>query len=185
MLSKLIDDGLSGADPAIVCHSTQPRRTATSATRSSGRRPIPALGKFRDYEDLATAIRKAMRMPAEEPKVRNLFLNQRVAPIAVADSPAGMDGVRGRVAFDDGEEVYLALDLSSVVDLTALLVGSAADPARVMPYFWKPREHLTEHSHRDFGSGSHRYLEWAEAGYLRISPGRTIDPRRLRCSSPK
>ena len=47
-----------------------------------------------------------------------------------------------------------------MVDLTALLVGSVDDPCRVVPYFWKPREHLIEHSSRDFGSGSHRYREW-------------------------
>ena len=34
-------------------------------------------------------------------------------------------------------------------------------------------------SSRDFGSGSHRYQEWAEAGHLRISPGRTIDPEAI------
>ena len=66
-----------------------------------------------------------------------------------------------------------------MVDLTALLVGSVDDPCRVVPYFWKPREHLNEHSNRDFGSGSHRYQEWAEAGYLKISPGRTIDPEAI------
>jgi phage terminase large subunit-like protein len=80
---------------------------------------------------------------------------------------------------DEGEEVYLALDLSSVADLTALLVGTVSDPCRVLPYFWKPREHLVEHSNRDFGSGSHRYPEWADAGKLLISPGRTIDPEAI------
>jgi hypothetical protein len=39
----------------------------------------PALDDFPDRDDLATAIKKALRIPAEEPKVRNLFLNQRVA----------------------------------------------------------------------------------------------------------
>jgi hypothetical protein len=34
----------------------------------------------------------------------------------------------------------------------------------------------SHHSNRDFGSGSHRYREWAEAGHLLLSPGKTIDP---------
>ena len=106
----------------------------------------PALGDFRDYEDLATAIRKAKRLPAEEPKVRNLFLNQRVSPSASLISQAEWMACVGEVKIEDGEEVYLGLDLSSVGDLTALVMGSATDPARIVPFFWKPRERLIEHS---------------------------------------
>ena len=83
-------------------------------------------------------------------------MNQRVAPIAALISRQEWMACAGEVALNEREEVYLALDLSSVVDLTALLVGSVNDPCRVMAYFWKPREHLTEHSHRDFGSRSIR-----------------------------
>ena len=83
---------------------------------------------------------------------------------------------KGEAVLRDGEEVYLALDLSSVADLTALVVGSVDDPCRIWPYFWKPREHVEDHSNRDFGSGSHRYREWAESGHLLLSPGKTIDP---------
>ena len=52
-------------------------------------------------------------------------------------------------------------------------------PAACEPYFWKPRDHLTEHSNRDFGSGSHRYREWADAGHLKVSPGKSIDPEAI------
>jgi hypothetical protein len=34
-------------------------------------------GIFRDVNDLAASIGKAKRMPVDEPKVRNLLLNQR------------------------------------------------------------------------------------------------------------
>jgi phage terminase large subunit-like protein len=115
-------------------------------------------------------------MPAEEPKVRNLFLNQRVSPTASLISRIEWMARAGSVAFEDGEEVYLALDLSSVVDLTALVMGSADDPARVQPFFWKPAEHLIEHSSRDFGTGNRRYAEWVDAGHLLTCPGRSIDP---------
>jgi phage terminase large subunit-like protein len=179
ILSKLIDDGLSGVDPSIVCHLFAADDDCELDDEPQWHKANPALGKFRDYEDLASAIRKAIRLPAEEPKVRNLFLNQRVAPVSALISRQEWMACAGEVELDEREEVYMALDLSSVVDLTALAVGSASDPARVIPYFWKPREHLTEHAHRDFGSGSHRYQEWAEAGYLRISPGRSIDPEAI------
>lgn len=176
IMSKLIDDGISGIDPAIVCHLYAADEDCELADEAQWRKANPALGKFRDYEDLATAIRKAIRMPAEEPKVRNLFLNQRVSPIASLISRAEWMACAGDAQLQEGEDVYLALDLSSTIDLTALLVGSVSDPCRIEPHFWKPRDHLTEHSSRDFGSGSHRYREWHEAGYLKLSPGKSINP---------
>jgi phage terminase large subunit-like protein len=179
IMSKLIDDGVSGIDPAIVCHLYAADEDCELADEKQWHKANPALGKFRDYEDLATAIRKAIRMPAEEPKVRNLFLNQRVSPIASLISRAEWMACAGEAPLQEGEEVYLALDLSSVADLTALLVGSVADPCRIEPHFWKPRDHLTEHASRDFGSGSHRYSEWADAGHLKISPGKTINPEAV------
>jgi len=81
----------------------------------------------------------------------------------------------GEAKLIEGEEVYAALDLSSVDDLTALLVGSASDPCRVAPFFWKPAELLREHSARDFGSGNHRYSEWVASGHLLTTPGKVID----------
>ncbi|MEH2565343.1 phage terminase large subunit-like protein [Bradyrhizobium sp. AZCC 2289] len=179
IMSKLIDDGVSGVDPAIVCHLYAADEDCELADETQWHKSNPALGKFRDYEDLATAIRKAIRMPAEEPKVRNLFLNQRVAPIASLISRAEWMACAGDAPLQAGGEVYLALDLSSVADLTALLIGSVADPCRIEPHFWKPRDHLTEHASRDFGSGSHRYREWAEAGHLRLSPGKSINPEAV------
>ena len=176
IMSKLIDDGISGIDPAICCHLYAADEDCELADEEQWSKANPALGKFRDHEDLATAIRKAIRMPAEEPKVRNLFLNQRVSPHASLISRAEWMACAGDAQLPEGEEVYLALDLSSVADLTALIVGTVADPCRVVPFFWKPREHLSEHSSRDFGSGSHRYSEWADAGHLKISPGKSINP---------
>ncbi|MCP3475102.1 terminase large subunit [Bradyrhizobium sp. CCGUVB1N3] len=179
VLSKLIDDGLSGVDPAIVCHLYASDDDCALDNEEQWVKANPALGKFRDREDLVAAIRKAMRMPAEEPKVRNLFLNQRVSPVSSLISRAEWMACADAVEIAPGEDVYLALDLSSVVDLTALLVGSVAEPARVLPYFWKPRDLILEHSARDFGTGNQRYREWAEAGHLKLSPGRTIDPEAI------
>jgi phage terminase large subunit-like protein len=176
VLSKLIDDGLSGADPSIVCHLHAAKEDCDLDDEAQWAKANPALGKFRNREDLVTAVSKAKRMPAEEPKVRNLFLNQRVAPHASLISRAEWMACAGKVELVDQEEVYLALDLSSVVDLTALVVGTLTDPFRIVPFFWKPGEHLTEHANRDFGGGTHRYQQWANAGHLRVIPGKTIDP---------
>src|SRR5262245_9314891 len=82
ILSRLIDDGLAGTDPTIVCHRHAADEDCDLDDEAQWQKANPALGKWRDHDDLVAAIRKAQRMPAEEPKVRNLFLNQRVSPTA-------------------------------------------------------------------------------------------------------
>jgi len=176
IMSQLIDDGLSKTDPTIVCHLHAADENCELDDPKQWKKANPALGDFRNRDDLVLAIKKAIRMPASEPAVRNLFLNQRVAPVSTLISRAEWKACAGVVSFEDREEVYLALDLASTVDLAALIMGSANDPCRIRPFFWKPLEHLREHSNRDFGSGNLRYLEWANAGYLRTSPGKSIDP---------
>jgi phage terminase large subunit-like protein len=176
IFSKLVDDGLSGTDPAIVCHLFAADEDCDLDDEAQWRKANPALGVFRDREDLATAIRKALRMPAEEPKVRNLFLNQRVSLTAPLISRVEWQACEGDAAIEDHEDVYLGLDLSSVNDLTACVMVTVKEPIRVKPFFWKPHNTLVDHSRRDFGAGSHRYMEWADAGDLLLSPGKTIDP---------
>jgi phage terminase large subunit-like protein len=53
---------------------------------------------------------------------------------------------------------------------------SAADPARVAPFFWKPADTLREHSDRDFGVNNQRYWGWHQNGHLLTSPGNSVDP---------
>lgn len=83
ILSKLIDDGLSAKDPTIVCHLYEvPEEQENIFDPKCWKLANPALGDFRDLDDLKAIAAKAQRMPAEEPKFRNLYLNQRVAPVA-------------------------------------------------------------------------------------------------------
>jgi phage terminase large subunit-like protein len=178
ILSKLIDDGLGSKDPTIVCHLYEvPEEQEDIFDPDCWKLANPALHDFRDFDDLKAIADKAKRMPAEEPKFRNLYLNQRVAPVASLISRAEWMACVGDADFEDGEEVYLALDMSGVIDLTSLMMGSAGDLTRVRPYFWKPADLLKEHSNRDFGSGNLRYVEWHERGWLDVSPGRSIDPQ--------
>lgn len=181
ILSKLIDDGLSGEDPSIYVQvHAVPEDTPDEEiwTEKIWKLANPALGTFRSLEDVRAMARKAQRMPAEEPKFRNLILNQRVSPVAALLSRAEwMACKRPDVEFRDGEDIYLSLDMSAIVDLTALTKLSAgADETRIEPIFWKPEDLLKEHSKRDFGGGNRRYIQWRDEGYLRTSPGRSIDP---------
>jgi phage terminase large subunit-like protein len=178
VLSQLIDDGL-GEDPTIVCHLFAADEDCDLDDQEQWKKANPALGIFRDRDDFVASIDKAKRMPAEEPKVRNLLLNQRVSPAATLISRAEWMACAGAVTFTPGEEVYLALDLSNVLDLTALLMCSVDDVARIQPYFWKPDDPLGEQSFRDFGSGNYRYLEWKNAGHIETTPGKSVDKQLI------
>jgi phage terminase large subunit-like protein len=176
ILSKLIDDGLSKQDPTIVTHLYAVDEDCENIFDPHVWKDAnPALGDFRSLEDFKAVARKAQRMPAEEAKFRNLYLNQRVSPTTSLISRAEWMACGGVADFTDRERVYLGLDLSSVNDLTALIMISADGQSKVRAFFWKPEEFLAEHSHRDFGAGSRRYEEWVKAGHLLASPGKTID----------
>lgn len=178
ILSQLIDDGLSGRDPAIVCHLyAVPEETPDTEifAEKTWRQANPALGDFRSLEDMRATARKAQRMPAEEPKFRNLYLNQRVAPVSALIARTEWKACQGAAEFEDGEAVYLALDLAGTVDLAALVMGSDGPRTRVRSYFWKPGDLLDEHSRRDFGSGQRQYQAWKQAGHLETTDGRSID----------
>jgi phage terminase large subunit-like protein len=177
ILSKLIDDGITARDPTIACHLYEVDEDCKDIFDPKVWKDAnPALGDFRSLADLKAIADKAQRMPAEEPKFRNLYLNQRVAPIASLISRAEWTACAGTVEFEPKEEVYLALDMSAVVDLTALVMGSAGAKTKVRPFIWKPEDLLSEHSDRDFGSGNNRYGQWYKEGHLLASPGRSIDP---------
>ncbi len=177
ILSKLIDDGLGAKDPTIVCHLYEvPEDTKDIFDPKEWKKANPALGDFRSLADLKAIADKAARMPAEEPKFRNLYLNQRVAPVSSLISRPEWTACAGPADFSAKEEVYLGLDMSAVVDLTALVMGSAGEETKVKAFIWKPEDLLSDHSDRDFGSGNNRYGEWHKAEHLLVSPGRSIDP---------
>jgi phage terminase large subunit-like protein len=173
ILSKLIDDGLSGADPTTVCHLYAAPEDAELDDETAWYAANPALGDFRSFDELATAMAKAKRLPAEEPKVRNLYLNQRVDPSSTLISRADWLACKGDAALEPGEKIYLALDLSAKTDLTALVAVSAENKSRIAAWFWKPQDYLADHERRDRVP----YTLWAKQGHLIAIPGRSIHPR--------
>ena len=177
ILSQLIDDGLNSDDPTTVCHLYEvPLDTVDIYDENVWYLANPALGDFRSLDDLRALAESAKRMPSNEPTFRNLFINQRVSS---ESSLIGREEWESCAAsgpvLELGEKVYAALDLSSVNDLTALILVSAEDGDRVMPFLWKPVEVLEEHSDRDFGKGNLRYVEWVKDGYLETTTGKTLN----------
>ncbi len=176
ILSKLIDDGINAKDNRIVCHLYEIPEDRDVFDPKEWKKANPALGDFRSLGDFKALADDAKRNPAKEPAFRNLFCNQRVAAHGSLISRPEWMACVGPAEFVDGEDVYLALDMSAVVDLTALVMGSAGDKTRVRPFLWKPEDLLSEHSNRDFGPGNDRYSQWHKDKHLLVSPGRSIDP---------
>jgi phage terminase large subunit-like protein len=169
LLSLLIDDALTGTDPRIkVALHTAPMGLdpfSDEAIRAAN----PHFDVFMNREEVRKQASDAKRLPSMEAGYRNLILNQRVE----ARSPFVNRTIwleNGAAPADlDGEEVWGGLDLSSVSDLTALvLVGKDGS---VLPTFWLPREGIEEKSRADRVP----YDVWAKDGHLLLTPGRAIE----------
>jgi phage terminase large subunit-like protein len=135
----------------------------------------PALGDFRRLDDVKALAEEAQRMPSKEAPFRNLYLNQRVDQTSPLISRSEWKACQTGDTLKAKEKIYLALDLSGKVDLTAL-IGVSADPIedRVGGWFWKPKDFLHDHTRRD----NFDYVTAAsDAGgsWLETPPGKIID----------
>ena len=171
MLSVWIDDAARSADPKTVCHLYAAPQDATLDDEAGWRLANPALGIFRDEDDLREQMARAARMPSAENGARNLLLNQRIS----RHSPFVSLNVwkENGIAPDDMEGFDLCggLDLSARTDLTAfVLVGVRDGITHVWPYFWTPEGGLKDRCDRD----RQPYDVWARQGYLRTTPGNTV-----------
>lgn len=172
LLSLLIDDALSGADPRlkVVLH-TAPIESDPFIEETI-RLSNPHYDEFMNKSEVMRQAEDARRIPSREAAYRNLILNQRVEAsnpfinrsiwIASGDYPDEFDG----------RDVYVGLDLSSVSDLTALVLISERDGKfDVKSTFWLPENGLFEKSKNDRVP----YDIWAREGYLNTTPGAAIE----------
>lgn len=172
LLSLLIDDGLTGADPKlkVVLHSAP--IDAEPFTEESIRLANPHFNDFMNKSEVMRQAEEAKRMPSRESAFRNLILNQRVEssnPFVSRQIWAN----NGDMPHDiDGREVYGGLDLSSVSDLTALVLLSPRENGfDVVPTFWLPKNGLVEKSRNDRVP----YDIWENEGFLQTTPGASIE----------
>ncbi len=173
LLSVLIDDALTGADPRTkVCLYAAPLE-ADPFSLTAIRAANPHFDAFMNQEEVLKQAGDAKRMPSQEAGYRNLILNQRVESRSPFVSRTVWEE-NGDAPLDDfeGREVYGGLDLSSVSDLTALVLTSRRDGAwDVLPTFWLPSEGLAEKARLDRVP----YDVWHRAGQLRTTPGASIE----------
>lgn len=177
-LSRMIDDGLSGADPStfvqLVCAPPEADPFAEATWFACN----PALGKYLSVVEMRQAAARARRVPAFEPSFRNLRLNQRVD--AREDNRIVTAAVwrTGAVPIDRaalrGRTCYGALDLSGKHDLTALVLAfpdDAPEPSfDLLPFFWTPEGQLGARPPAE----QERFREWIRAGHMAAIPGPTI-----------
>lgn len=169
LLSMLIDDALTGADPKrkVVLYSAS--LDSDPFSDDAIRQANPHFDVFMNQEEVRNQALKAKRMPSAESSYRNLVLNQRVesrSPFVSrsvwqenGDKPEGLVG----------KGVYGGLDLSSVSDLTALVL--ATQEGDIVPTFWLPEEGLADKARNDRVP----YDVWAKDGKLQTTPGRAIE----------
>jgi phage terminase large subunit-like protein len=135
----------------------------------------PALGDFRDLQDMRLLAERAKHMPTLEATFRNLFCNQRIDAeerwIPFSEwSPCIRDGID----LDElaGQRCIGGLDLGSVRDLTSFAIfwpGSGT----LAVWSWCPADNLRAREDSDRVP----YTVWAQRGYIEPTPGKATNKR--------
>lgn len=173
LLSLLIDDGLAGADPRIKVELCTAPMDADPFSEEAIRAANPHYDDFMNKEEVLRQASDAKRMPSREASYRNLILNQRVeAKNPFVTRTVWQENGGEPDEFEPGAEVFGGLDLSSVSDLTALvLVSPQGESLGVKPVFWLPGDGLAEKSRNDRVP----YDLWESQGLLQTTPGASIE----------
>ena len=171
LLSLLIDDALTGADPRNKIEICTAPLDLDPFSEKAIRAANPHFDDFMNKEEVLRQASDAKRLPARESAYRNLILNQRVAAKAPFVSWAVWEENAEKPEPFLGQKVWAGLDLSSVSDLTALVVVS--EGGDVQSTFWLPEEGIKEKARNDRVP----YDVWAEEGLLELTPGRSIEYR--------
>jgi phage terminase large subunit-like protein len=135
----------------------------------------PGLHSIISVDYVRKLSKEAQDLPSKENKFRQLICNQRVdANEAFITRAVWMGNKKAPREDLEGESCYIGLDLSSKIDLTAivLIFPDDKDPPHfdVLPFFWKPEEGLVAAEKKD----KVPYTLWEREGYLLTTPGKTI-----------
>jgi phage terminase large subunit-like protein len=173
LLSLLIDDGLTGADPRIKVELCTAPLDLDPFSEEAIRAANPHFDVFMNKEEVFRQASDAKRMPSAEAGYRNLILNQRVeARSPFITRSIWQENGAEPDEFDAATEVFGGLDLSSVSDLTALVLTAAqGDGFGVQSTFWLPESGLAEKARADRVP----YDLWHQQGFLNTTPGASIE----------
>lgn len=169
LLSLLIDDALTGSDPTLKVRLYAANLDADPFDDAAIRQANPHFDVLMNKTEVRRQAEDARRLPSREASYRNLILNQRVEARSPFIARAIWQENGAEPAPLERQTFYGGLDLSSVSDLTALVLVS--DAGDVHPTFWLPSEGLAEKSRNDRVP----YDVWAREGLLQTTPGRAIE----------
>lgn len=126
LLSLLIDDALTGADPRLKVALHSAPLDMDPFSDEAIRLANPHFDVFMNQDEVRRQAQDAKRLPSREAAYRNLILNQRVEATSPFVSRATWQENGEQPGDIEGCDVWGGLDLSSVSDLTALVLVSSA-----------------------------------------------------------
>lgn len=173
LLSTLIDDAATGADPHVKLFLWAAPEDADPFSVETIKACNPAFGDFLNKKTVLDFAERARRLPSSEAPFRNLHLNQRVEASNPFITPTVWRANGGEPAATFGDaEVFAGLDLSSAHDLTAFVrVAWLGQEMHVLCDFWLPGEGLIDKSRND----GVPYDVWRKQGHLNTTPGASVD----------
>lgn len=175
LLSILIDDALTGADPTVKVELFTADESLDPFSEEAIRQANPHYDVFMNKEEVRKQARDAQRMPSKEASYRNLNLNQRVeARSPFVARSTWMENAAPPVSGPDymKPKVFAGLDLASVSDLCAFIAIDEVDfKWNVRPTFWLPEVGLADKSRQD----RETYDLWHKQGFLSTTPGRSVE----------
>lgn len=178
VMSELVDYGQSildgeHKDPSFYPVIYSAPEDANPWSEKVWRKCNPALGDFKNIEDMRSEAVKAKRIPAREAGFRLLHLNQRVNVESRYIPAPEWDACAGTINLDAlrGKRCFAGLDLASTTDIAALVLVFPDEVFKIVPYFWVPKENIAEHGRRDGAP----YELWTKQGFLQATPGNLID----------
>jgi phage terminase large subunit-like protein len=173
LLSVLIDDAQTGADPRTVLRMQFAPEGMDPFSEEAIRTANPAFDVFMNKAEVLAMAEDARRMPSRQSEFENLVLNRRVDMNAPFISRTAWTACAGPVVEDfDGLPVFGGLDLSEVNDLTALVLVAPVEKVwHVKPTFWLPAMNLADKARSDRVP----YDLWHREGWLNTTPGPTVD----------
>jgi len=131
----------------------------------------PSLGTIRNLDELKQQALRVKEIQSNEPAFRNLILNQRVAANA---REVWIDNDTWMKCYNEftpttlhGERCVLGLDMSSVLDLTALC-AYFPDTHHILMWTWTPRQTADKLSNIP-------YRVWEQMGLLTVTEGNAIN----------
>lgn len=161
-MSKKIENGQEEEDPTFYYKIFEADKGCDVLDEIQWYKANPALGIFRNYEDLKNLAKRVKLMPLQENMFRRMYLNQHVA----LDNEKGainmdlFDKCTCKVNLDDlkGLKCWGGLDLSSKNDITGFILvfyDENNDKFIIYPFLFTPKDTVIDRELKDRNPYSH------------------------------